>query len=413
MTDAPSGRTPALSLFRIFLMLGCTSFGGPIAHLGYFREAFVARRGWFTEGAYADMVALAQFLPGPASSQVGMMIGLARGGIGGMLAAWAGFTLPSALALTLFAFGVVRFGGVLGGGWLLGLKAAAAAVVAQALIGMARTLAPDAPRAGLAVGGFVVVIGVTGLLGAPVWAQIAAILAGGVLGLVFLKGAGGGSEAGSGQEEPGLEGAGQGGDGLDIDIGRGVALGALFLFALLLIVPFLVGLDGGLGLADRFYRAGALVFGGGHVVLPLLQAGMVDGGIVGRDSFLAGYGAAQAVPGPLFTFASYLGAAAGGWGGAAIGTAAIFLPSMLLTLGALPFWARLRRAPAMRRALAGVNAAVVGLLAAAFYDPVLAGVFDRPHAVALAGVAFVALVIWKLPPWAVVVTAGVLGGLLL
>lgn len=403
MTDAPSGRTPALSLFRIFLMLGCTSFGGPIAHLGYFREAFVARRGWFSEGAYADMVALAQFLPGPASSQVGMMVGLARGGIGGMLAAWAGFTLPSALALTLFAFGVVRFGDMLGGGWLLGLKAAAAAVVAQALLGMARTLAPDAPRAALAVGGFVVVIGVTGLLGAPVWAQIAAILAGGALGLVLPKDAGEGNDAGSGQ----------GGDGLDIDIGRGVALGALILFALLLVVPLLVAPDGVLGLADRFYRAGALVFGGGHVVLPLLQSGMVDGGIVERDSFLAGYGAAQAVPGPLFTFASYLGAAAGGWSGAAIGTVAVFLPSMLLTLGALPFWTRLRRAPAMRRALAGVNAAVVGLLAAAFYDPVLAGVFDRPHAVALAGVAFVALAIWKLPPWAVVVAAGVLGGVLL
>lgn len=397
MTDETDRRSSPLSLLGIFLGLGCTSFGGPVAHLGYFREAFVRRRGWFDEATYADMVALAQFLPGPASSQVGMMIGLSRGGIPGMLASWIGFTLPSALILALFAFGVTHFGDGLGGGWLTGLKAAAAAVVAQALIGMARTLAPDARRAGLAVLGFVIVIASTVWLGTPVWAQIAAILAGGLGGLVLCGAQGG---------------AGRTGTPLDIRVSRPVAIGALVLFALLLLVPAGLALGGWLGFADRFYRAGALVFGGGHVVLPLLQAEMVGGGLVDRDGFLAGYGAAQAVPGPLFTFAAYLGAAAGGPWGAVVATVAIFLPSMLLTVGALPFWSDLRAAPVMRRALAGVNAAVVGLLAAAFYDPVLASVFDVPLAIALAGVAFVALAIWKLSPWLVVVAAGVVGGVL-
>mgnify|MGYP003700441207 CR=1 FL=1 len=395
MTDDPSRRTGAFALFRIFLLLGCTSFGGPVAHLGYFREAFVARRKWLDEASYADIMALAQFLPGPASSQVGMMIGLARGGLPGLLAAWLGFTLPSAAAMALFAFGVAAYGDVMGGGWLTGLKAAAAAVVAQALIGMARSLAPDAPRAGVAALGFTVVLAVSHLVGAPVWAQIAAILVGGLAGFAL----------------PGRARDGEGA-ALDIPVSRGVALMALALFALLLIGPLFLALDGPAGLADRFYRSGALVFGGGHVVLPLLQAEMVEGGLVSRDTFLAGYGAAQAVPGPLFTFASYLGASAAGPLGAVIATVAIFLPSMLLTVGALPFWADLRRAPQMRRALTGVNAAVVGLLAAAFYDPVVTSIIDRPAAIAIGAVAFVAIGPWKAPPWAVVVAAGIAGAAL-
>ncbi|MCR9218668.1 MAG: chromate efflux transporter [Alphaproteobacteria bacterium] len=398
MDDPAPGRTAPLHLLRLFFLLGCTSFGGPVAHIGYFREAFVARRKWFSEAAYADIVALAQFLPGPASSQVGMAIGLARGGLLGMVAAWVGFTAPSALLMGLFAYGVVEYGDLMGGGWLVGLKAAAAAVVAQALIGMAKTLAPDGPRAGIAVAGLAAVAGVSHYLGAPVWAQVGAILLGGVLGLILCR-PGGASDEGDG--------------GLTIRVSRGGALTALALFALLLAAPPLLALGPALDLADRFYRAGALVFGGGHVVLPLLEAEMVQGGLVARDAFLAGYGAAQAVPGPLFTFATYLGGAAEGWSGALIATAAIFLPSMLLTYGALPFWADLRRFPAMRRALTGVNAAVVGLLAAAFADPVLTSIIDRPLAVPLAAVCFVAVAIWRAPPWAVVIAAALTGAALL
>jgi chromate transporter len=390
-----SERTSAITLFRIFLGLGCTSFGGPVAHLGYFRHAFVVRRGWFDEATYADIMALAQFLPGPASSQVGMMIGLARGGLLGMLAAWVGFTLPSALILGGFAYGVMAYGDVMGGGWLVGLKAAAAAVVAQALIGMARALAPDGPRAGLAALGFITVLGLSHFLQAPVWAQIAAILAGGLGGLMLCK----------------PQGA-QASQSLTIPVGRPVAVAALILFALLLLGPAAVTLSGMGDLADRFYRAGALVFGGGHVVLPLLQAEMVESGFVARDVFLAGYGAAQAVPGPLFTFATFLGASSGGVTGAVVATIMIFLPSMLLTVGALPFWSVVRQWPMMRRALMGVNAGVVGLLGAAFYDPVLVSVIDRPGAIALAALAFVALSAWRVPPWAVVIGAGLVGAVL-
>jgi chromate transporter len=383
-------------VFRAFLALGLTSFGGPVAHLGYFRDAFVTRRGWISESAYADLVALCQFLPGPASSQVGMAIGLKRAGFAGMLAAWSAFTLPSAILITAFAYGAHALTAQAGTGWIAGLKAAAVAVVAHAVLGMARTLAPDKERATVAVLAMVVALMIPHALG-----QALAIVVGGMIGLVWLR--------------PGPAATG-GQDTLGTAIGRGTALGFLALFfALLLILPALAAVtgDGTLRLIDSFYRAGALVFGGGHVVLPLLQAEVVGTGLVDREAFLAGYGAAQAVPGPLFTFAAYLGAVANtppnGVVGAVIALIAIFLPSALLIIGALPFWERLRTVSTAQRALMGVNAAVVGLLAAALYDPVFTGGITSPRAMALAAAAFVALSAWRSPAWAVVIAAGGVG----
>jgi chromate transporter len=393
-TAAPTGGTPG-EVFRVFLGLGLTSFGGPVAHLGYFREAFVVRRGWLGERAYADLVALCQFLPGPASSQVGMAVGLMRAGWAGMLAAWCAFTLPSALAMAMVALGVAALGDAAGTGWLSGLKAAAVAVVAHAVLGMARSLAADGPRATIAVAAMAVVLLVPGAL-----AQVGAILLGGLAGLAWLK-----APAPGAAHEP-----------LASPVTRPVALGALALFfALLVILPLAAQAGGAPALVDAFYRAGALVFGGGHVVLPLLQAEMVGGlGLVDRETFLAGYGAAQAVPGPLFTFAAYLGAAAtGGLGGAAVALLAVFLPSALLVVGGLPFWEALRRAPQAQRALGGVNAAVVGLLAAALYDPVFTEGVPGAAAMAVAAACFVALTAWKAPAWAVVLAAAIAGAVAL
>ena len=383
----PAGRQPAGTVFLVFLQLGLTSFGGPVAHLGYFREAFVARRRWLDERAYADLVALCQFLPGPASSQVGIGIGLAKAGLPGALAAWLGFTLPSALLMVLFGYGVVAFSEAMPPGLLHGLKVVAVAVVAQAVWGMARTLCPDAPRITLAV------LACIGVLMAPVpLAQLAAIAAGGLAGLLLLK-----DEAESRA------------DTLGIEVGRGVAVAALVLFFVLLAgLPLLAAAypAQALALIDSFYRSGALVFGGGHVVLPLLQAEVVPPGWVADDAFLAGYGAAQAVPGPLFTFAAYLGTvsvpAPNGWLGALICLLAIFVPAFLLVVGTLPFWDALRRLKAVRRALGGVNAAVVGLLLAALYDPVWSRAILTPADFALALAAFAGLAFWKLPPWLVV-----------
>ena len=370
-----------------FLALGFTSFGGPVAHLGYFREAFVTRRRWIDERAYADLVALCQFLPGPASSQVGIGIGLAKAGLPGALAAWVGFTMPSALALMLFGYGVVEFGDAMTSGVLHGLKVVAVAVVAQAVWGMAKTMCPDAPRATLAV------LAVAAVLAAPApWMQVAVIVAGGIAGLVLMKAADVAEHI-----------------DLNIPVGRGTAIVSLILFfALLGGLPLLSAAypSQTLTLIDSFYRAGSLVFGGGHVVLPLLQAEVVPTGWVSNDLFLAGYGATQAVPGPLFTFASYLGtvstAAPNGWLGALICLLAIFVPSFLLVVGALPFWDALRRLPTVRRALLGVNAAVVGLLLAALYSPVWTSGILSAADFALGMVAFTLLVFWKLPPWLVV-----------
>ena len=394
-TAAPAGSWP--EVLAVFLRLGLTSFGGPVAHLGYVHTELVERRRWLDERSYVDLVALCQFLPGPASSQVGIGTGLLRAGVPGAFAAWAGFTLPSAIALVLFAYGVGSLESALGSGWLHGLKIAAVAVVAQAVWGMARSLCPDRPRATLAVFAAVVV-----LLVPSAWGQVLAIAAGGVVGLALLR-------------EP----ATTPGSALDVPIGRSFALVSLALFfALLAGLPLLAAAvpSQPLALVDSFYRSGSLVFGGGHVVLPLLQAEVVPPGWVSNDAFLAGYGAAQAVPGPLFTFAAYLGAVMKtqptGWLGATLCLAAVFLPSFLLVFGALPFWAALRGEPRAQAALRGVNAAVVGLLLAALYRPVWTSAIMAPVDFAIAVTAFLMLALWKWPPWLVVVLAAVAGGLL-
>jgi chromate transporter len=383
-------------VFRVFLGLGLTSFGGPVAHLGYFRETFVVRRKWMSEQAYADLVALCQFLPGPASSQVGMAVGLRRAGYPGLLAAWTAFTLPSAILLVAFAYGASALGAAGGTGWIQGLKAAAVAVVAHAVLGMARSLAPDRERATIAVIGMILAMLVPTAIG-----QIAVIVVGGVIGLVWLRS----PEGGNGEHEA-----------LGISVSK--RMGAIWLglfLALLVLLPALAAAsgDGPLRMFDSFYRAGSLVFGGGHVVLPLLQSETVEAGLVGREAFLAGYGAAQAVPGPLFTFAAYLGAvhetAPNGIPGAVIALVAIFVPSALLIVGGLPYWDDLRKSPTARRALMGVNAAVVGLLAAALYDPVFSEGITSPLAMAIAAAAFVALAVWNIPAWAIVVAAGIAG----
>ncbi|MGO4574173.1 chromate efflux transporter [Microvirga sp. 2TAF3] len=384
-------------VFAAFLKLGLTSFGGPVAHLGYFHDEFVVRRRWLDERAYADLVALCQFLPGPASSQVGMAIGLSRAGYLGALAAWTAFTLPSAVALVLFAFSIGVLGHALGSGWLHGLKVAAVAVVALAVLGMARSLTPDRERATLAV------VAATITLAIPsAWGQVGAIVLGGLVGATLLRG-----------------GAPIDHVALPLSVSRRVGVAALTtFFALLIGLPFLAAATGSQSIAlfDAFYRAGSLVFGGGHVVLPLLQAEVVPSGWVTNDAFLAGYGAAQAVPGPLFTFAAYLGAVMGpepnGWAGAALCLVAIFLPSFLLVIGTLPFWEDLRRTPTAQAALKGVNAAVVGLLLAALYHPVWTAGILGPADFALAVAAFLLLFMWRTPPWLVVVLSAAAGGVI-
>ena len=403
-SDAPraSERGTALEVLAVFTRLGLTSFGGPVAHLGYFREAFVERRRWLSESAYAEIVALCQFLPGPASSQVGMAIGLRRAGVLGMAAAWLAFTLPSAALLVAFALAVSSLGDVSGAGWILGTKAAAVAVVAQAVLGMGRSLAPDKERATLAALAVVLLLPGAGV-------QVAVIAVTGLIGWLWLRGsaAGDGDTGALDEAAPGFR------------IPRVLAVGALAAFALLLIgLPIAAAATGSSWLASfaGFYRAGALVFGGGHVVLPLLEAQSVAPGGVTHDQFLAGYGAAQAVPGPLFTLAGFLGAIdprTGSLTGAAVALIGIFLPGALLVIGVLPFWGSVRRLAWARRALAGINAGVVGILGAALYSPVFTQGIGSPAALAVAIAAFIALTRWKAPPWAVVIAAGVLGQLAL
>lgn len=369
--------------------LGLTSFGGPVAHLGYFRNEYVVRRRWVDDQTYTDLVALCQFLPGPASSQVGMAVGILRAGLLGGLAAWIGFTLPSALALVLFGLGI-RGLDLSGAGWLHGLKIAAVVVVAQAVWGMARSLCPDRERATMAI---------AAALAISAWpaagAQVLVIVVAGIVGWRLLPGSR-------------VTGASQ----VRVPFGRPLAIGALAaFFALLVALPMLRYLMPipALAVFDSFYRAGSLVFGGGHVVLPLLQAEVVPPGWVSNEQFLAGYGAAQAVPGPLFTFAAYLGAVMqprpNGWGGAALALIAIFLPSFLLVVGALPFWDILRTRMAFQAALRGINAAVVGLLLAALYHPVWTSAIHAPADFALALAAFGLLTLWSMPPWLVVAFA--------
>ena len=391
----PAQGTPA-EVLAVFLRLGLTSFGGPIAHLGYFRDELVTRRRWLDDAAYADLVALCQFLPGPASSQVGFALGMMRAGWPGALAAFAGFTLPSAVALVVFALTAARLSGPLGDGALHGLKLVAVAIVAQAVWGMARTLCPDRQRAAIAVAAVAVLAFVPGAFG-----MVGAILAGAALGLALGPAAG---------PVPGPETGGA----LAVPIPRGVALGALAAFlGRLVLLPLAAGLGQGWAVADGFYRAGALVFGGGHVVLPLLQAATVAPGWVAPDAFLAGYGAAQAVPGPLFTFAAYLGAVLGpapnGIAGAALALGAIFLPGFLILVAALPFWDRFRGMAPAQSVMQGANAAVVGILGAALYTPVLTGAVGDLRDLALALACFVLLTAWRAPPWLVVILAA-LGG---
>lgn len=376
--------------------LGLTSFGGPIAHIGYFRDEYVVRRRWLDEESFAELVALCQFLPGPASSQLGMAVGYRRAGIAGSFAAWLGFTLPSAVALVLFAYGVREFGGE-ADGWLHGLKVAAVAVVALALWGMGRTLAPDKPRVAIAVLAAVVMLAADGVA-----AQLAVIAGGVALGLVFLRPPERATGAADGKRT-----------------GARIGAAALIAFVILLIaLPVASRLTGDtlIAVADSFYRTGSLVFGGGHVVLPLLEAEVVPPGWVTQDEFIAGYGAAQAVPGPLFTFSAYLGASmdilAPRWLGGLLALVAIFAPSFFLVAGVLPFWDRLRGAARARRALMGVNAAVVGLLLAALYDPVWTGAIKAPEDFGLAVAAFALLAFWKAPPWLVVILSAAAGALI-
>ena len=385
-----------LEVLRASTRLGLTSFGGPIAHLGYFRDEYVVRRRWIDEAHYADLVALCQFLPGPASSQVGMALGIMRAGLLGGFAAWLGFTLPSAVALIAFAYGLQAVG-VVDAGWLHGLKVVAVAVVAQAVWGMGKSLAADRPRASLAIAAALVV-----LASRTAITQVLVIVVAGVVGWLLLPApASTATTAGR------------------VAVSRGVAIAALVLFVALLVgLPIARAVAPGQALAvfDSFSRAGSLVFGGGHVVLPLLQAEVVPPGWVSNEEFIAGYGAAQAVPGPLFTFAAYLGAVMhqppNGWRGGAWALVAVFLPSFLLVVGALPFWEMLRGRKGFQAALRGVNAAVVGLLLAALYDPVWTSAIKSHADLGLALVAFGLQMFWRLAPWLVVLIAAIGGAVL-
>ncbi len=394
MPATPNAERSPWSIFLIFLRLGLTSFGGPVAHLGYFRQEFVSRRGWLSEAAYAELIAIAQFLPGAASSKVGMAIGLSQAGYRGALAAWLGFTLPSAGLLMAFALGLAGQGDALASGALHGLKIVAAAIVAQAVWGMARSLCPDTPRRVLMLVAAVVALLVPGAAG-----QLAVIIGAGLLGVTLLD-----------AKVRTLA------DALPIAISRRAGALWLALFASLLVgLPLLAHVADSplLSLFEVFYRTGALVFGGGHVMLPLLQAELVPDGWLSNDLFLAGYGATQAVPGPLFTFAAFLGTAMAGWLVGLLCLVAIFAPSFLLLVGVLPFWARLRTRPRLQAAMAGVNAGVVGLLLATLYHPVGTSAVGNLLDFALVLLALMALMAGKLPPWQLVMAGALIGWLVL
>jgi chromate transporter len=396
----PRDSTKHSTIFLSFLKLGCVAFGGPVAHLGYFREEFVRRRRWISESEYADLVALCQFLPGPASSQVGFAIGHRRGGVPGALLAWLGFTLPSALLMIGFALGLSVLGDLSGAGWIAGLKLAAVAVVANAIWGMAAKLCPDRPRAIIALMSAAVLL----LVASALW-QIAVIAGGALVGWWLFRGTA--AEANTTAEARGGSPERRGWP-------------YLMVFAGLLIgLPVFSELTGGgwSAMVEGFYRAGSLVFGGGHVVLPLLDSFTVGRGWIDQSQFLAGYGAAQALPGPLFAFSSFLGTSLsvgpGGVTGGVLALLAIYLPSCLLVLGALPYWERLRGLTPARAALMGTNAAVVGLLLAAFYDPIWTAAVTGPIHLAFALAAFALLRFGSLPPWLLVLVSAGLGQLCL
>jgi chromate transporter len=381
------GGTP-LEVLWAFLRMGVTSFGGPIAHIGYFHQEFVVRRRWLDEQAFADLVALCQFLPGPASSQVGFTIGLMRAGYAGALCAWIGFTLPSATALVLYAYAAPAANGPIGLGVLHGLKLVAVAIVAQAVLGMVRTLTPDRARASMALMAALIIS-----LSSSSLAQLAAIIFGGALGWRFCR-----------ETSPALPGK------IGVLVSQRVGLAALAAFVLAAFIP-------GAALFEAFYRSGALVFGGGHVVLPLLREAFVGPGWIGDDAFLSGYGAAQAIPGPLFSFAAYLGAVVSvsphGLPGAALGLVAIFLPGMLLILGVLPFWESLRRRSGAQAIMRGINAAVVGVLAAALYNPLWTTSVHSSADFGVAMLCFVLLTAWRVSALWVVIAGAALGGMIL
>ncbi len=390
-------RGSAGEVFAAFFKLGLTSFGGPIAHLGYFRDELVLRRKWIDDRGYADLVALSQFLPGPASSQVGFALGLLRGGPLGALAAWTAFTLPSAILLVLFAYGAAAFGGPIGGGIITGLKIVAVAIVAQAVWGMARNLCPDRERATIALGAVLIIVLVAGALG-----QVLAIAIGAAASLLVCRN----------HHEPITR-------HITFPVSRTFgAVSLVLFFALLFGLPIVTaGMSSqGLAVFGSFYRAGSLVFGGGHVVLPLLETEVVQSGWISHDQFLAGYGAAQAVPGPLFTFAAYLGTLLGpepnGLIGAGIALIAVFLPGFLILLGVIPFWDSFRKRESAQALMRGANAAVVGILGAALYDPVFTSAITGPRQFALALACFVLLMAWKAAPWIVVLLAAA-GGVLI
>ncbi|WP_191562486.1 chromate efflux transporter [Metabacillus idriensis] len=381
-----------IEILLVSSKLGLTSFGGPIAHLGYFRDEYVKKRNWLDERSYADLVALCQFLPGPASSQVGISIGIVRGGMVGGFLSWFGFTMPSVIALILFAYFVTGFQAE-DAGWISGLKIVAVAVVAQAILGMGKNLTPDRPRISIAVIAAICALFIPSALG-----QIAIIVIAGAAGYILYKE----------REVPKAE-------KLNLSVSRRTGIIAWILFfGLLIVLPLIRQVFPNMWTAmfDTFYRVGSIVFGGGHVVLPMLEREVVPSGWISEEVFLAGYGAVQAVPGPLFTFASYLGASINGVQGAILATAAMFLPSFLLVLAMLPFWNTLREKRSVQASLMGVNAAVVGILLAAFYNPVWTSAIKTTGDFALALTAFAMLVYWKLPPWIVVLGTAV-GGILI
>lgn len=393
MNDSKSSKLKTwLEILMVSARLGLTSFGGPIAHLGYFHDEYIRRRKWMDEKSYADLVALCQFLPGPASSQVGIGIGVMRGGILGGIISFLGFTLPSVIALIVFAT-ILHAVGIENAGWISGLKIVAVVVVAHAILGMAKSLTPDLQRKAIALSALVIT-----LLWQTAYIQVVVILLAGIIGLLFYR------------KQTDLEAATQ---TVQFPISRRFGLICLILFfALLILLPILsnLTLSKWIDLFDRFYRSGSLVFGGGHVVLPLLEQEFVPAGWLNEQAFLAGYGAAQAVPGPLFTFAAYVGAVINGWEGGLFATFAIFLPAFLLIVGTLPFWDALRTNPKMKGALLGVNAAVVGILISALYNPIWITSIESSIDFALAAILFFMLAYWELPPWIIVLT-GAVGGL--
>lgn len=383
-----------IEIFLVSTRLGLTSFGGPVAHLGYFHEEYVRRRKWLDEKSYANLVALCQFLPGPASSQVGIGLGIIRGGVLGGIISFLGFTLPSVLALIIFATALNTFG-FAGAGWIHGLKVVAVAVVAHAVLGMAKNLTPDLLRKTIALFALTAT-----LLWQTAYTQIGVILLTGVVGLFLFRKQTVEGEANSVTYFP---------------ISRRLGYLSLLLFwGLLIFLPILSKLTSleWMALFDSFYRSGSLVFGGGHVVLPLLEQEFVPSGWLNQQEFLAGYGAAQAVPGPLFTFAAYIGAVINGWWGGLFATLAIFLPAFLLILGTLPFWEALRRNPKVKGALMAVNASVVGILLSALYHPIWTSSIQGASDFALAAILFSMLAYWKLPPWTIVLTGAVSGQLI-